>query len=87
MSLITRTVSHLQHTLHNVIRVLVLARLLRIKHGQITLIDGNHRITLGDPAHDLSVTVRVHNRRFYSRLLFGGEIGEKFCRNICRNLV
>jgi len=75
MSLITRSVRHLQHTLHNVIRVLVLARLFRIKHGQITLIDGNHRITLGDPAHDLSVTVRVHNRRFYSRLLFGGEIG------------
>ena len=58
-------------------RRLLLQRLVNLKTGFLTLVDGDERFTFGDPAgpDDLRVTVTVSDRRFYRSLVFGGSTG------------
>jgi len=52
-------------------------RLAGLTHGQVTLVDGTSHRRFGQrTAHcPLSVTLQVHDPRFYSDLAFGGSIG------------
>jgi cyclopropane-fatty-acyl-phospholipid synthase len=52
-------------------------RLAGLAHGQITLVDGtsHHRYGQRDALCPLSVTLQVHDPRFYSDIAFGGSIG------------
>jgi len=52
-------------------------RLAGLTHGQVTLVDGNNHQRYGqrDALCPLSVTLQVHDPRFYSDLAFGGSIG------------
>lgn len=55
----------------------VRARLANLSHGQITVVDGTCRQRYGRSTErcPLSVTVRVHDARFWHELAFGGSIG------------
>ena len=52
-------------------------RLSGLAHGQVTLVDGNNHQRYGqrDALCPLSVTLQVHDPRFYSDIAFGGSIG------------
>jgi cyclopropane-fatty-acyl-phospholipid synthase len=52
-------------------------RLAGLAHGQVTLVDGisHQRFGQRDALCPLSVTLHVHDPRFYSDLAFGGSIG------------
>jgi len=65
------------HFLDGLAERAVRARLTGIEHGQITLVDGNEHHHYGRRTGrcPLSVTVRVHDPRFWSELAFGGSIG------------
>lgn len=65
------------HFLDGLAERAVRARLAGIEHGQITLVDGNEHHHYGRRTErcPLSVTVRVHDPRFWSELAFGGSIG------------
>lgn len=65
------------HFLDGLAERAVRARLEGIEHGQITLVaDGEHRhYGRRTERCPLSVTVRVHEARFWSELAFGGSIG------------
>jgi cyclopropane-fatty-acyl-phospholipid synthase len=60
-----------------VTRRLLLQRLKNLKTGFLTLVEGEERVTFGDPEgpEDLHVTVTVSDQRFYRSLVFGGSIG------------
>jgi cyclopropane-fatty-acyl-phospholipid synthase len=65
------------HFLDALARRAVLGCLSQLREGQLTLIDGDHTQSFGQPseAFPVSVTVHVHDQRFYSDLAFGGSIG------------
>lgn len=46
----------------------------QLKHGQVTFVDGNYRLTCGDQ-NGVHTTVEVHDDRFYTSLAAGGAIG------------
>ena len=52
-------------------------RLARLAHGQVTLVDGTSHRRYGQRTArcPLSVTLQVHDPRFYSDIAFGGSIG------------
>jgi cyclopropane-fatty-acyl-phospholipid synthase len=52
-------------------------RLAGLAHGEVTLVDGASRRLYGqrDALCPLSVTLQVHDPRFYSDITFGGSIG------------
>jgi cyclopropane-fatty-acyl-phospholipid synthase len=54
-------------------RWLVLRLLARTRGGRVQLVEEHARMSFGDvdPAHPLSIVVRVHSPRFYRRLLRG----------------
>jgi len=55
---------------------IVLSRLAAIEQGEITMRVGEHTLHLGRPTDDhLRATVRVHDPRMFSKVLFGGSIG------------
>jgi cyclopropane-fatty-acyl-phospholipid synthase len=55
---------------------IVLSRLAAIEQGEITMRIGEHTLHLGRPTDDhLRATVRVHDPRMFSKVLFGGSIG------------
>lgn len=58
-------------------RPAVLTRLRRLRHGEVILVDGTERHTFGTRTSECShsVTVHVHDPRFYSDLAFGGSVG------------
>ncbi|MEW6296644.1 MAG: cyclopropane-fatty-acyl-phospholipid synthase family protein [Thermodesulfobacteriota bacterium] len=59
-------------------RRLILARLRRLRHGRLTVIDGDTRQTFGrlSPDCQLAATVFVHDApRFYSAVACAGDIG------------
>jgi cyclopropane-fatty-acyl-phospholipid synthase len=53
------------------------ARLARLEHGRITLVDGARRDTYGrlTPRCGLHATLQVRERRFYTEVTFGGSVG------------
>jgi cyclopropane-fatty-acyl-phospholipid synthase len=55
----------------------VQARLARIRHGRIAVLDGGTRRDYGATTTrcPLEVTIHVHDARFWSELAFGGSIG------------
>ena len=52
-------------------------RLAGLAHGQVTLVDGTSHLRYGQRTAlcPLSVTLHVHDPRFYSDIAFGGSIG------------
>ncbi len=58
-------------------RRIVLHQLGQLRHGRITLTDGNDRYRFGKARDDfpLSAHITVHNQRFYRRVLTGADIG------------
>jgi cyclopropane-fatty-acyl-phospholipid synthase len=58
-------------------RHIVLTQLRAFRHGELTLIDGDTRQTFGKRDKDcpLTVTLRVHDPRFYRDIAFGGDLG------------
>ena len=60
--------------LQNFSRKQVLARLARLKIGQITIVENGQQTVFG---HDKSIqaTVTVHDAHFYGEIAFGGSIG------------
>ncbi len=55
----------------------VRSRLEQLRHGRLTLVDGDEILRFGRPGADraLDVTVRVNDARFYSDVAFAGSIG------------
>jgi len=47
----------------------------RLRHGSLDLVLGGETLSFGDAASPLRACVAVHNDRFFSRLLFGGDDG------------
>ena len=56
-------------------RTLVHTTLARVSGGSITIDEGNDSITFGGGTGELSTTIEVHHRRFYRRLVLGGNLG------------
>lgn len=58
-------------------RRLVLARLARLRHGRIRVVDGCEDLVLGveGGAAELEASVRVHDPRFYREVVLGGSLG------------
>lgn len=58
-------------------RRIVMGRLSRLRHGRITLRDGNHKYRCGRHEDDfpLSAEITVLNQGFYKKVLTGGDIG------------
>lgn len=54
---------------------LVDARLRKLAHGRLTLIDGDQQHSYGPHDSRLSVTILVHHPRWYRRVALGGGIG------------
>jgi len=65
------------HFLDGVAQRAVRARLAGIHDGQITIVNGSDHQRYGQRTErcPLSVTLRVHDARFWSELAFGGSIG------------
>jgi len=63
--------------LDHIARRSVLSLLTQLKHGRLTIIEGNHRHPFGQKSDTapLQAEVNVHHPHFYSRILFGGSIG------------
>ena len=63
--------------LDHIARRSALSLLTQLKHGRITIIEGNHRHPFDQKSDvtSLQAEVSVHHPRFYSRILFGGNIG------------
>ena len=63
--------------LDHIARRSVLSLLTQLKHGRLTIIEGNHRHPFGQKSDTapLQAEVSVHHPHFYSRILFGGSIG------------
>jgi len=58
------------------LRRLVWQRLDSLAHSRLTIEDGDQRRTFGESGADfISATVKVHDSRFYRRLIFGGSLG------------
>ena len=56
-------------------RQLLLKTLAGLRHGSLKLIDGAETYQFGEPHSDLRASIAVHDERFFSRVLFGGEDG------------
>jgi cyclopropane-fatty-acyl-phospholipid synthase len=56
-------------------RKVLLKTLAGLKHGSLKLIHGSETFDFGDAQSDLRACVMVHDERFFSRVLFGGEDG------------
>ena len=67
----------LEGILASVARRLVRARLARIEHGSITLVEGASSETFGrlTAQCSLACTVQVRNAGFYAEIAFGGSVG------------
>jgi cyclopropane-fatty-acyl-phospholipid synthase len=65
------------HFLDGLAKRAVLKRLSLLREGQLTLIDGADHFLFGEATDNfpLSVTVHIHDQRFYSDMAFGGSIG------------
>ena len=63
--------------LENFARRAMLQRLAALEHGALRLEEGGETLQFGTATArcPLSVTVRVHDPRFYTDLAFGGSIG------------
>jgi cyclopropane-fatty-acyl-phospholipid synthase len=66
-----------ERKLDQIARRSVLSLLTKLKHGRMTIVEGNHRHPFGEKsdASSLQADVSVHHSQFYSRILFGGSIG------------
>lgn len=66
-----------ERRLDHIARRSVLSLLTQLKHGRMTIIEGNHRHPFGQKSDvtSLQAEVSVHHSHFYSRILFGGSIG------------
>jgi cyclopropane-fatty-acyl-phospholipid synthase len=55
----------------------ILQRLNQLHTGQLMLIDGSEKHVFGktETTTDISVTIHVHDERFYGEIAFGGSIG------------
>ncbi len=67
-------------TIRNLAKKLTLASLARLEDGFLRIHIGEELHELGDPAADLRANVHVHDERFFSRALLGGDIafGESY---------
>ncbi len=66
-----------ERKLDHIARKAVLSLLNKLKHGRMTIIEGNQRTPFGEksPTVSLQTDITVHHVQFYSRILFGGSIG------------
>jgi len=66
-----------ERKLDRIARRSVFSLLTKLKHGRITIVEGNHRHRFGEKSgtSSLKAEVRVQHSQFYSRILFGGSIG------------
>ena len=60
--------------LQNMARDLVSSRLQKLTAGKLTVIEGNSTRVFGND-DSLSVTINIHDARFYGEIAFGGSIG------------
>jgi len=65
------------HFLDGLAQRAVRARLTRLEHGSLTVVDGVSVSTYGRASERCSLAARieVHDARFWSELAFGGSIG------------
>ncbi|MFM9968203.1 MAG: class I SAM-dependent methyltransferase [Burkholderiales bacterium] len=81
---VAQTFTPKPHFLDGLAKRAVLARLAAVQHGELLLCDGEQRTRYGVRSQTcpLSVTLWVHDARFYSDIAFGGSIGagEAFMR-------
>lgn len=65
-----------RHMPAGLLRRLVWQRLDALEHGSLAIEDGDQRRTFGESSVDsISAIVKVHDPRFYRRLIFGGSLG------------
>lgn len=76
----SQTVSTTTGIINRVARSLVLKSLTTIRHGHLILVDRDEHLEFGQPASELTATVRVQHPDFYRRVAFGGTIaaGESY---------
>jgi len=74
---------------------ILIHRLQPLKHGTLTLIDGDQSLTFGEAnglsaLADIHVTLTIKDAQFYGEVVFGGSIGagEAYMRDLydCDNL-
>ncbi len=61
--------------LESICRNLIVKHLSKIRHGFISVQDGNEKLEFGHRNADLQVHVVIHDRQFYKRMAWGGDIG------------
>lgn len=49
--------------------------LAKLQHGYLTLVDGDHQHSYGDPSAGLKATLKIHSPNFYRRVALGGGLG------------
>ena len=66
-------VRHLDH----LARKAVLSLLKRLAHGEITIVENQHRYHFGEPSEQssLQAVITVNHPQLYTRIFFGGSIG------------
>lgn len=53
----------------------ILRHLANLQNGRLALVDGSESYFFGNPAHEISAIIYVHDQRFYGEIAFGGSIG------------
>jgi len=61
--------------LTNVAKKAVLKNLSEIRRGCLTVLEGESRMTFGNPETGPSAEIRIHSPAFYRQAAFGGSIG------------
>ena len=66
-----------ERKLDRIARRSIFSLLSKLKHGRVTIVEGNHRYPFGEKSDtsSLQAEVTVLHSLFYSRILFGGSIG------------
>jgi cyclopropane-fatty-acyl-phospholipid synthase len=59
----------------NMAKQAVLKNLSQIRRGCLTIIEGDSRMTFGDPTTGPSAEIKIHSPVFYRQAAFGGSIG------------
>lgn len=73
----TREWLHEPRYIDRLAKKMIINRLNRLRYGRLVIITGDETLSFGDlcDAFDLSITLTVHDQRFFTDLAFGGTIG------------
>jgi len=56
-------------------RSLALNKMKSLRYGHLSFSDNNQELSFGDESSSLKAKIIIHDRKFYSELIFGGSLG------------